>query len=560
MSERGVRFPYLVGTMIEVPRGALTADAIGAVAEFFSFGTNDLTQTTLGVSRDDAARFLTPYVKDFEIYRTRSVRIDRSRRRRRAHADRGRAGPAGDRKLKLGICGEHGGDPASIALCQELELDYVSCSPFRVPIARLAAAQAALQELGAGVAGPALRRPRRPGRPLALARDAQRRASRRWALPHLYLRWRVSPAELAGGAPRGAPPGRRRPQPHRAAEGAGAAPARHVDARGSRRIGAVNTLISRGRTARRRQHRRPRLRSRATRARPARNGPRRADRRRRKRARRRGEPDRRGLPRDRGREPDARHAARRWRRGCTRCGAPERRSRVAGGAAHGMPLEGARLVVNTTPVGLAGRSLALRIGADAAPLPLRGPGLRRGPVTLPACGGARRASHARRRRHAAPPGRARLRSLDGPTARRSPRWRWRSVLRASPCPGGPEPVASGAPPARTMTSRLGDLLRRRGALAAEQLASAIEAQREHGGALAGISSGSVCWTRTGWSRCSAAEYRAAGRRSAQRPTSPATPLEAVPHALARRHELVPVALDGAHADASRWPTPPIRRR
>src|SRR4029434_6662062 len=141
MTERGVRFPYLVGTMIEVPRGALTADAIGAVAEFFSFGTNDLTQTTLGVSRDDAARFLVPYVKDFEIYSRdpfESIDRDGVGALMRVAVQKGRDA---NRKLKLGICGEHGGDPTSIMLCQELGLDYVSCSPFRVPIARLAAAQ-----------------------------------------------------------------------------------------------------------------------------------------------------------------------------------------------------------------------------------------------------------------------------------------------------------------------------------------------------------------------------------------------------------------------------------
>jgi pyruvate,orthophosphate dikinase len=146
MTERGVRFPYLVGTMIEVPRGALTADAIGAVAEFFSFGTNDLTQTTLGVSRDDAGRFLVPYVQDYEIYgRDPFESIDRDGvgALMQVAVEKGRAA---NRKLKLGICGEHGGDPTSIALCQELRLDYVSCSPFRVPIARLAAAQAALKD------------------------------------------------------------------------------------------------------------------------------------------------------------------------------------------------------------------------------------------------------------------------------------------------------------------------------------------------------------------------------------------------------------------------------
>jgi pyruvate,orthophosphate dikinase len=145
MRERGLRFRYLVGTMIEVPRGALTADAIARVAEFFSFGTNDLTQTTLGVSRDDAGRFLVPYVTDLEIYeRDPFESIDPAGvgELMRMALERGRKTNA---KLKIGICGEHGGDPASVGLCHRMGLDYVSCSPFRVPIARLAAARAALE-------------------------------------------------------------------------------------------------------------------------------------------------------------------------------------------------------------------------------------------------------------------------------------------------------------------------------------------------------------------------------------------------------------------------------
>jgi pyruvate,orthophosphate dikinase len=144
MKEKGVRFRYLVGTMIEIPRGALTADEIARVAEFFSFGTNDLTQTTLGVSRDDAGRFLVPYVADLEIYpRDPFQTIDRTGvgALMQVAAEKGRAT---NPRLKLGICGEHGGDPSSIAFCHDLGLDYVSCSPFRVPIARLAAARAAL--------------------------------------------------------------------------------------------------------------------------------------------------------------------------------------------------------------------------------------------------------------------------------------------------------------------------------------------------------------------------------------------------------------------------------
>jgi pyruvate,orthophosphate dikinase len=129
--------------MIEIPRGALTADEIAAVAEFFSFGTNDLTQTTLGVSRDDAARFLGPYVEK-EIYAKDPFEVlDRGGvgQLMKMAVEKGRAARPG---IKLGICGEHGGDPSSIEFCHLIGLNYVSCSPFRVPIARLAAARAAL--------------------------------------------------------------------------------------------------------------------------------------------------------------------------------------------------------------------------------------------------------------------------------------------------------------------------------------------------------------------------------------------------------------------------------
>ncbi len=135
---------YSVGTMIEVPRGALTADQIARSAEFFSFGTNDLTQTTLGVSRDDAGRFLVPYVADFEIYpRDPFESIDEGGVGAliKIAVERGRGARPG---LKIGICGEHGGDARSVIFCHRAGLDYVSCSPYRVPIARLAAAHAAL--------------------------------------------------------------------------------------------------------------------------------------------------------------------------------------------------------------------------------------------------------------------------------------------------------------------------------------------------------------------------------------------------------------------------------
>jgi pyruvate, orthophosphate dikinase len=143
-AERGKRIDYLVGTMIELPRAALLAGQIAEVGEFFSFGTNDLTQTTLGVSRDDASRFLGTYV-DKGIYETDpfvSLDIEGVGELVKLAAERGRATRP---DIKLGICGEHGGDPASIAFCESVGLDYVSASPYRVPIARLAAAQAALK-------------------------------------------------------------------------------------------------------------------------------------------------------------------------------------------------------------------------------------------------------------------------------------------------------------------------------------------------------------------------------------------------------------------------------
>jgi pyruvate,orthophosphate dikinase len=141
-SERGKTPAYLIGTMIELPRAALRAGEIAQSAEFFSFGTNDLTQTALGVSRDDAGTFLTEYLAKGLIARDPFVSIDRDGVGEliRIAKERGRATRA---KLKLGICGEHGGDPDSIRFCHDVGLDYVSCSPFRVPIARLAAAQAA---------------------------------------------------------------------------------------------------------------------------------------------------------------------------------------------------------------------------------------------------------------------------------------------------------------------------------------------------------------------------------------------------------------------------------
>ncbi len=141
--ETGVAVAYTVGTMIELPRAVLRAGEIAETAAFFSFGTNDLTQTCFGLSRDDAGSFLGAYLKQGIIEHDPFVSIDREGvgELMRIAVERGRHTR---RSLKLGICGEHGGDPASVRFCQEIGLDYVSCSPYRVPIARLAAAQAAL--------------------------------------------------------------------------------------------------------------------------------------------------------------------------------------------------------------------------------------------------------------------------------------------------------------------------------------------------------------------------------------------------------------------------------
>jgi pyruvate,orthophosphate dikinase len=139
---------YLCGTMIELPRACIRADEIAGHADFFSFGTNDLTQTALGFSRDDAeGKFLTFYLEDGILQRNPFETLDREGvgELMRMAVERGRSVKE---EIKLGICGEHGGDPSSIAFCHELGLDYVSCSPYRVPLARLASAQAALKESG----------------------------------------------------------------------------------------------------------------------------------------------------------------------------------------------------------------------------------------------------------------------------------------------------------------------------------------------------------------------------------------------------------------------------
>ncbi len=144
MDETGIKIDYLTGTMIELPRAAIRAHVIAETAEFFSFGTNDLTQTTFGISRDDAASFLDTYRQKGIIEQDPFVSLDIEGVGElvRMAAEKGRAARP---DIKLGICGEHGGDPASIRFCEEVGLDYVSCSPYRVPIARLAAAQAAVK-------------------------------------------------------------------------------------------------------------------------------------------------------------------------------------------------------------------------------------------------------------------------------------------------------------------------------------------------------------------------------------------------------------------------------
>jgi pyruvate,orthophosphate dikinase len=145
MKGYGVKIKYSIGTMIELPRAALVADEIAREAEFFSFGTNDLTQTTYGLSRDDAGRFLPQYVEMGLLPQDPFVTIDQEGvgQLMKIGVTRGRSVRP---DLKIGICGEHGGEASSVEFCYRIGLDYVSCSPYRVPIARLAAAHAVLKE------------------------------------------------------------------------------------------------------------------------------------------------------------------------------------------------------------------------------------------------------------------------------------------------------------------------------------------------------------------------------------------------------------------------------
>jgi pyruvate,orthophosphate dikinase len=149
--EKGLKVDYMVGTMIELPRAALTADQIAEEAEFFSFGTNDLTQTTFGISRDDINQFLPAYMKAGIFKQDPFATLDQAGVGQlvKMATTKGRATRP---TLKVGICGEHGGDPESVKFCHRIGLNYVSCSPFRLLTARLAAAQAALEEKQSGPA------------------------------------------------------------------------------------------------------------------------------------------------------------------------------------------------------------------------------------------------------------------------------------------------------------------------------------------------------------------------------------------------------------------------
>jgi pyruvate,orthophosphate dikinase len=145
LGNHGTKVTYTIGTMIELPRACMEADQIAQSAEFFSFGTNDLTQMTYGLSRDDSGKFLNAYIEKGIYKRDPFQELDAEGvgGLMKIAIEKGRKA---NKKIKLGICGEHGGDPASVKLCHRLGLDYVSCSPFRVPVARLAAAQAAIEE------------------------------------------------------------------------------------------------------------------------------------------------------------------------------------------------------------------------------------------------------------------------------------------------------------------------------------------------------------------------------------------------------------------------------
>jgi pyruvate,orthophosphate dikinase len=177
MGEEEQEIPYKLGTMIEIPRAALTADEIAETAEFFSFGTNDLTQTVFGISRDDAeSGFLIHYMEHDVLPDNpfATLDVDGVGKIMRMAVELGRRVRP---DLEIGICGEHGGDPRSVEFCHEIGLNYVSCSPFRVPVARLAAAQAAVQEAGWRPMPAAPRDEFRQERVAATAQDGQETAA-----------------------------------------------------------------------------------------------------------------------------------------------------------------------------------------------------------------------------------------------------------------------------------------------------------------------------------------------------------------------------------------------
>jgi len=177
MREQGVEFEYMVGTMIELPRACLVADKIAEGAEFFSFGTNDLTQTTFGFSRDDVATFLPDYISAGVLPADPFQTIDQEGVGElvKMGVERGRAVKP---KLKIGICGEHGGEAESVKFCHRTGLDYVSCSPFRVPIARLAAAHAAIEEKAAAKAPKAAKAAAKPAKKKAKKKPAKKKAKK----------------------------------------------------------------------------------------------------------------------------------------------------------------------------------------------------------------------------------------------------------------------------------------------------------------------------------------------------------------------------------------------
>ncbi|MCX8013142.1 MAG: pyruvate, phosphate dikinase, partial [Rectinema sp.] len=206
IAKSGIKLSYMVGTMIEVPRAALLADKIAEVAEFFSFGTNDLTQMTLGLSRDDAGKFLPDYVDEkkagiFKADPFQSLDQEGVGMLVRMGIEKGRTTRP---KLKVGICGEHGGDPASVKFCHRVGMNYVSSSPFRVPISRLAAAQAVIED------SMAAKKTVRRGRPAGTTKTAKKPAAASTAKRKPAARKAVAETKAATPAvkrPRGRPRG-----------------------------------------------------------------------------------------------------------------------------------------------------------------------------------------------------------------------------------------------------------------------------------------------------------------------------------------------------------------